>query len=144
MNAAHGGQILVSQAIADELRDRLPAVGRAEGPGQRPSEGSCDVRSRVPGRASAGSTRTFPALRELEATPNNLPQQLTSFIGREREREEIEEMLGGTRLLTLLGMGGLGKTRLSLQIGTSVMDAYPDGVWFIDLQTDSRRFARGE
>src|SRR5262249_21993058 len=62
-------------------------------------------------------------------------QQLTSFVGREREREEIEEMLGGTRLLTLLGMGGLGKTRLSLQIGTSVMDEYPDGVWFIDLQT---------
>ena len=79
--------------------------------------------------------QNFPALRELEATPNNLPQQLTSFVGREREREEIEEMLGGTRLLTLLGMGGLGKTRLSLQIGTSVMDEYPDGVWFIDLQT---------
>jgi len=79
--------------------------------------------------------QNFPALRELEATPNNLPQQLTSFIGREREREEIEEMLGGTRLLTLLGMGGLGKTRLALQVGTNVMDGYPDGVWFIDLQT---------
>ena len=79
--------------------------------------------------------QNFPALRELEATPNNLPQQLTSFIGRERERAEVEEMLTSTRLLTLLGMGGLGKTRLSLQIGASVMDGYPDGVWFIDLQT---------
>ncbi|MGC1819321.1 MAG: NB-ARC domain-containing protein, partial [Casimicrobiaceae bacterium] len=78
--------------------------------------------------------QSFPALRELEATPNNLPQQLTSFIGRERECAEVAEMLTTARLLTLLGMGGLGKTRLSLQIGTDVMDLYPDGVWFIDLQ----------
>ena len=77
----------------------------------------------------------FPPLRELEATPNNLPQQLTTFIGRERERQEIEGLLATTRLLTLLGMGGLGKTRLALQIGAGVMDAYADGVWFIDLQT---------
>src|SRR5207245_2691670 len=71
--------------------------------------------------------------RELEATPNNLPQQITSFIGRRGEREEAQALLTRTRLLTLLGMGGLGKTRLSLQIATDVMDGYPDGVWFVDL-----------
>ncbi len=134
MNAAHGGQVLVSQAIADQLRERLPAgvelkdLGAVRLKGLATTEAVFQV-------VHPRLYQNFPALRELEATPNNLPQQLTSFIGREREREEIEEMLGGTRLLTLLGMGGLGKTRLSLQIGTSVMDAYPDGVWFIDLQT---------
>jgi predicted ATPase/class 3 adenylate cyclase len=134
MNAAHGGQILVSLAIAEQVRDRLPPdvslkdLGTVRLKGLATSEAVFQV-------VHPRLYQNFPALRELEATPNNLPQQLTSFIGREREREEIEEMLGGTRLLTLLGMGGLGKTRLSLQIGTSVMDAYPDGVWFIDLQT---------
>ena len=57
----------------------------------------------------------FPALRSLEATPNNLPQQVTSFVGRERELAEVKTLLGKTRLVTLLGVGGLGKTRLSLQ-----------------------------
>ena len=134
MNAAHGGQILVSQALADALRDALPAgvelksLGSVRLKGLTTSEAVYQV-------VHPKLYQNFPALRELEATPNNLPQQLTSFIGREREREEIEDMLGGTRLLTLLGMGGLGKTRLSLQIGTSVMEQYPDGVWFIDLQT---------
>jgi len=77
--------------------------------------------------------QNFPALRELEATPNNLPQQITSFIGRQRERIEAQALLTRTRLLTLLGMGGLGKARLSLQIAADVMEAYPDGVWFVDL-----------
>ena len=58
----------------------------------------------------------FPAFRSLEATPNNLPQQVTSFVGRERELGEVKDLLAKTRLLTLLGVGGLGKTRLSLQV----------------------------
>jgi predicted ATPase/class 3 adenylate cyclase len=65
--------------------------------------------------------------------PNNLPQQITSFVGRERELREVKALLGRARLLMLLGMGGLGKTRLSLQVGVEVMHQYPDGVWFLDL-----------
>ncbi len=64
---------------------------------------------------------------------NNLPQQVTSFIGRERELGEVRSLLTEVRLLTLLGMGGLGKTRLSLQVAAEVMHDYPDGVWFLDL-----------
>ncbi len=134
MNAAHGGQILVSQAIAEQLRDALPAdislkeLGTVRLKGLSTTEAVFQI-------VHPQLYQNFPALRELEATPNNLPQQLTSFIGREKERAEIEEMLGGTRLLTLLGMGGLGKTRLSLQVGTNMMDTFPDGVWFVDLQT---------
>ena len=75
----------------------------------------------------------FPALRSLESTPNNLPQQLTSFVGRDREIAEAATLLKETRLLTLLGMGGLGKTRLSLQIAADALDDHPDGIWFLDL-----------
>lgn len=64
---------------------------------------------------------------------NNLPPQLTSFVGRERELAELKALLGSHRLLTLLGMGGLGKTRLSLQLAAEVMADFPDGVWFLDL-----------
>jgi predicted ATPase/class 3 adenylate cyclase len=65
--------------------------------------------------------------------PNNLPQQVNSFLGREQEIVEVKALLGRARLLTLLGMGGLGKTRLSLQVAAEVMPLYPDGVWFLDL-----------
>ncbi|HWH84657.1 MAG TPA: tetratricopeptide repeat protein [Burkholderiaceae bacterium] len=65
--------------------------------------------------------------------PNNLPHQPTSFIGRERELSEVKAMLGSARLLTLLGMGGLGKTRLSLQAAAELLHQFPDGVWFLDL-----------
>jgi len=66
--------------------------------------------------------------------PNNLPQQPTQFIGRERELQELKgKLAAGARLITLLGMGGLGKTRLSLQVVAETLHAYPDGAWFIDL-----------
>ena len=71
--------------------------------------------------------------RPVQEIANNLPQQVTSFIGREREVREIKAQLGTVRLLTLLGMGGLGKTRLSLRVATEVLARFPDGVWFIDL-----------
>ena len=65
--------------------------------------------------------------------PNNLPQQATSFIGRERELDEVIDTLRQARLVTLLGMGGLGKTRLALQVAAEVMADHPDGAWFLDL-----------
>ncbi len=65
--------------------------------------------------------------------PNNLPHQATSFIGRDRELEEVKSLLGTARLLSLVGMGGLGKTRLSLQIAAEQIHDFPDGVWFLDL-----------
>ena len=61
-------------------------------------------------------------------TPNNLPLQLTSFIGREREITEVRRLLSTTRLLTLLGMGGVGKTRFALQVAAEMLDFFPDGL----------------
>ena len=71
--------------------------------------------------------------RPVQEVPNNLPLQVTSFVGREREVREVKAQLANVRLLTLLGMGGLGKTRLSLRVASEVMARFPDGVWFIDL-----------
>jgi hypothetical protein len=79
----------------------------------------------------------FPALRSLEATPNNLPQQVTSIIGRDRELAEVKRLFATTRLLTLLGAGGIGKTRVALHAAAEVMDDHPDGVWFVDLAPQS-------
>jgi predicted ATPase/class 3 adenylate cyclase len=132
MKAAHGGQVLLSQAVVDRVRECLPALASLRDLG--------GVRLRdlaapehVYQLVHPKLRQDFPALRSLEATPNNLPQQVTSFIGRERELTDIKELLEGTRLLTLLGMGGLGKTRLSLQIAADVLEKYPDGIWFVDL-----------
>src|SRR5881398_2676415 len=67
------------------------------------------------------------------AVPNNLPRQLTSFIGRERELAEVKRLLGAAPLLTLTGAGGCGKTRLALEVATAISVDYPDGVWLVEL-----------
>jgi predicted ATPase/class 3 adenylate cyclase/DNA-binding XRE family transcriptional regulator len=74
----------------------------------------------------------FPPLKSLEVMPNNLPLQLTSFIGREREIEEIRQLLTSARLITLTGAGGTGKTRLAIEVARTIGDQYPDGVWVVD------------
>ena len=133
MAAAHGGQVLVSQALAVLLVDRLPPGIDAP---RLWARCACAI-SRVPSASSRSLhpalRREFPALRSLSSTPNNLPQQMTSFIGRDRELSEIRRALKKARLVTILGAGGLGKTRLSLQAAADVMDDYPDGVWLVEL-----------
>lgn len=69
----------------------------------------------------------------LKQVPNNLPEAANAFVGRERELDEIKHLLQEARLVTLLGMGGLGKTRLSLQVAAELRAEFPDGIWFLDL-----------
>ncbi|MCX8004651.1 MAG: tetratricopeptide repeat protein [Burkholderiaceae bacterium] len=131
MGAAHGGQVLLSQAVAERVRDRLPAGASLRELGTvrlrdlaRPERLLQLVHPRL--------RRDFPPLRSLEATPNNLPQQVNSFIGRERELADVRALLAQHRLVTLLGMGGLGKSRLSVQLAAELLDEYPDGVWLVE------------
>ena len=132
MSAAHGGQMLLSKAVAEQVSGALP-----EGVSLR-DLGTVRLRDlsspeHVYQVQHPQLRAEFPALRSLEATPNNLTQQLNSFIGRERELAEIRQMLASNRLVTLLGMGGIGKSRLSMQLAAEVLDDFPDGVWFVEL-----------
>ena len=132
MGVAHGGQVIVSQAVVDRVADRLPPQVALRDLGAVRLKGVARP-ERVYQVIHPRLRQDFPALRSLEATPNNLPQQITSFVGRERALAEVRQLLGRTRLLTLVGVGGLGKTRLSLQLGAEVLDDYADGVWFVEL-----------
>ncbi len=131
-NSAHGGQVLLSHAVAALLAHRLPAgvtlrdLGRVRLRDLASPERLYQV-------MHPQLREQFPALRTLEATPNNLSQQLTSFVGRQRELNDVRTLLRNTRLLTLFGAGGIGKTRLSQQVAADVMDDFPDGVWFVEL-----------
>lgn len=132
MSAAHGSQVLLSQTAVALIAERLPSGVAFRDLG---SVRLRDLASpeRIYQLIHPKLQQDFPALRSLEATPNNLPQQVTSFVGRERALAEVKKLLGRTRLLTLVGVGGLGKTRLSLQLAANLLDDYPDGVWFVEL-----------
>ena len=143
MSAAHGGQILLSQKVAAFVAERMPADVALRDLGSvrlRDLEGAEHLYQVVHTRLR----QAFPPLRSLEATPNNLPQQATSFVGRNRELVELRALLANSKLVTLLGAGGLGKTRLSLQLAADLMDDFPDGVWFVELApvSDSRLVAQ--
>ena len=115
MSAAHGGQVLLSQAVADRLAGRLPpsVVLRDLGAVRLRDLGSAEQFYQL---VHPQLRTEFPALRSMASTPNNLAQQLNSFVGRDREMEQVRQLLANSRLLTLLGMGGLGKSRLSMQV----------------------------
>ncbi|MFO1398146.1 MAG: tetratricopeptide repeat protein [Burkholderiales bacterium] len=139
MTAAHGGQILVSQTVETLVRERLPEPLALRDLGAVRLRGLAQP-ERVYQVVHPALRQAFPALRMLQDTPHNLPQPLTSFVGREHELAEVRRQLAGTRLLTLVGIGGLGKSRLSLAVADSVLGEYPDGVWFVELApvTDAR------
>jgi predicted ATPase/class 3 adenylate cyclase len=129
---AHGGQILVSDTTRSLIADALPADVTLRDLGSHRLK---DLRApeRLSQLVITGLEDTFPPLRSLDARPNNLPIQLTTFVGREREVAEALRLLGTTRLLTLTGPGGTGKTRLSLQLAAGAADDFPGGVWFVAL-----------
>jgi predicted ATPase/class 3 adenylate cyclase len=129
---AHGGQVLLSDATRAIVADDLPdgASLRDLGPHRLRDLREPEQLSQL---LADGLPDSFPPLRSLDARPNNLPTQLTTFVGRERELIEAGELLRSTRLLTLTGPGGTGKTRLSLQIAAAAAEHHPDGVWFIAL-----------
>src|SRR5262245_263895 len=129
---AHGGQVVLSEATAALVRDALPpgAGLRDLGPHRLKD---LQAPERVAQLLHPDLPASFPPLRSLDVLPNNLPRQLTSFVGRERELAQVRRLLAAAPLLTLTGAGGAGKTRLALQAAADALDAYPDGVWLADL-----------
>jgi predicted ATPase/class 3 adenylate cyclase len=131
MSAAHGGQVLLSQAVAALLRDRFPTEVTLRDLGTVRLRGLARP-ERVFQVLHPALRESFPALRSLESTPNNLPQQLTSFVGRTRDVVQITNLVRGARLVTLSGAGGIGKTRLSLRVAADMLTDFSDGVWLVE------------
>jgi predicted ATPase/class 3 adenylate cyclase len=132
----HGGQVLLSMVTQEIVREQLPREWSMQDLGERRLK-DLSRPERIFQLGVPGLPNNFPPLRSLEMTPNNLPAQVTSFIGRTRELAEAKQLLGTTRLLTFTGSGGTGKTRLSLQTAAEVLDQFPHGVWLIELATVS-------
>lgn len=132
MAAAHGGQVLLSQVVADALRGRLPnGVALRDLGAVRLRDLS--VPERVWQVLAPPLRADFPALRSLAATPNNLAQPLNRFINRETVLAQLHGLVAQHRLVTLYGTGGIGKSRLSAALGGELMDEFADGVWFVEL-----------
>jgi len=125
---AHGGQVLVSDTCEALLRNRvtLRPLGEQSLPGMRGTLAVFQV-------LADGLTAEFPVPRSDEQVVGNLPRRLSSLVGREALISAVAELVSTTRLVTLTGPGGVGKTRLALEVGVDVADQFPDGVWFVEL-----------
>jgi predicted ATPase len=129
---AHGGQTILSRTAWDLVRNALPdeMTLRDLGYHRLPDLESPEQIYQL---EHPGLRSEFPPLRSLDTMPHNLPLQLTSFVGREAEIEEVRKLLAAHRVVTLSGIGGQGKTRLALQLAAQVLKMFPDGVWFVEL-----------
>jgi predicted ATPase/class 3 adenylate cyclase len=132
LGVAHGGQVLISGDTAELTNGAISPQGALRDLGFAQLK---DLASpeHVWQLDITGLPSEFPPLRSLDALPNNLPLQRTSFVGREQDVSEVKALLDRHRLLTLVGSGGVGKTRLAIQLGADLLDRYPDGAWFVDL-----------
>jgi predicted ATPase/class 3 adenylate cyclase len=132
MSVGHGGQVLVSSTTEGLVRDQLPDGCELV------SLGAHQLRDL--GRAEAlfqlvhpDLPRDFAALRTVDAFPGNLPAQASSFVGRERDLVRVADALAASPVITLTGVGGVGKTRLALQVAAEVLPRFRDGAWMCEL-----------
>jgi predicted ATPase/DNA-binding SARP family transcriptional activator len=129
---AAGGQVLCSQAAAELARDRLPGAVTLLDLGEH-RLADLSRPERVYQLLHPDLPAGFPPLRSPETRRHNLPLTLSSFIGRSHELDQLDGLLTGSRLLTLTGVGGTGKTRTALQLAARNLDRFPDGAWLVDL-----------
>ncbi len=135
-DAGHGGQIVLSEATAVLVERDLPEDTRLRDLGKYRLKDLSEPETLF--QLDAGGLATeFGPLRTLDVVPNNLPRQLTSFVGRQAEVKEAMRLLQLSRLLTFTGPGGTGKTRLALQVAAEMADSFRDGVFFVELASTS-------
>src|SRR5262245_56651496 len=127
MSVAHGGQILVSQSTYELTRDEIATNGHFIDLGEHRLKSIFRPLHLYQFNAFDLSLN-FPPLNTFDYFPHNLPEQLTTFIGRKKEINEIKGLLNSARLVTLTGSGGTGKTRLSQEVGTQELINFPHGV----------------
>jgi predicted ATPase/class 3 adenylate cyclase len=129
--AAHGGQTILSQATFALCRSAPPSASLRDLGLHRLKD--LAQPERVYELRHPDFPHEFPAIRSLSTHPNNLPQEITTFVGRRREQAAIDDLLARTRLVTLAGVGGSGKTRLALQVAGDALHRFPDGAWLVEL-----------
>ena len=132
MSMAHGGQILLSNATTELVRSELPGQVSLRDMGEHRLKGLINL-DRLWQPLVPDLPADFPPLHSLKVIPNNLPAQLTSFVGREKEMAEIKQSLTEHRLVTLTGSGGAGKSRISLQVASNSFERFSSGIWFVEL-----------
>jgi predicted ATPase/class 3 adenylate cyclase len=132
--AASGGQVIVSDATRALVDHGLPDGASLRDLGEHRLKDIVRP-ERLHDLVVEGLPADFPAPRTLDARPNNLPVQLTSFVGRNEEIAEVKRLLGRARLLTLTGPGGTGKSRLALQVAAELLLGFGDGAFFVDLSS---------
>ena len=132
MAAAHGGQILLTAATLALLDRTAPPGGDWRDLGDHTLRGFARP-ERLYQLTAAGLRSEFPPIRTQEAMRTNLPPSLTIFIGREQALAQVGEQLRKSRMVTLIGAGGTGKTRLSLEAASELSATFPDGVWLVEL-----------
>jgi class 3 adenylate cyclase len=128
MSVAHGGQIVCSASTTELVRDQIELLDLGD-------HRLRDLHSklRLFQVTGPGLRLEFPPLRSLEAYPSNLPVELSSFVGRESDVDAVAALLAESRAVTVIGVGGVGKTRLALRVGSEVLPGFPDGVWLCEL-----------
>lgn len=131
-SAGHGGQILVSATTRELVEGHLPKRVALKDLGEHRLKDLARA-ERLFQVCHPEISMNFPPLRSLESRRHNLPTQLTSFIGRERDFAEVKKLVSSARLLTITGAGGSGKTRLALKVASDLLDQHPHGVWVVDL-----------
>ena len=136
LSAGHGGQVLMSLATQELVRDELPEEVGLRDLGERRLK-DLSRPERIFQLVASGLPASFPPLKTLDARRNNLPTQPTPLVGRKRELDEVLALLRSpdVRLLTLTGPGGMGKTRLALQAGADLLEDFDDGVLYVSLAT---------
>ena len=132
LRLGHGGQVLISSATWQQINGRLPDGVELRDLGEHGLMGLVPP-ERVFQLVTPGLLSDFAPLGSLETCAHNLPTQLTRFIGRDRIVDEVERLLATTRLLTLVGAGGIGKTRLALHVAGDMLGVHQDGVWQVEL-----------
>ena len=132
LGIGHGGQVLVSLASQQVAGQDLPDGSSLVDLGQHRLKDLSEP-ERVFQLVGDDDLGEFLPLNSIDAFPHNLPQQLTSFIGRDAQLREVTKLIGEQRLLTLTGVGGSGKTRLALQAAAEVVDQFRDGAWLVEL-----------
>ena len=130
--AAHGGQVLVSDATRGVAEDALPTGVSTRDLGRHRLR-DIERPEHLYQLVIEGLPDEFPAVRALDARPTNLPSERSSFVGREQVAQEASALLESSRLLTLTGPGGVGKTRLALKIAGDQLEHFADGVYLVDL-----------